>query len=704
MDLVAVVAKEVVFRFHARVNAVAEGAGGSAPDVAADGSGVDEANPACSRSGSAAVTTELAALLTRLWLLGSKKMDAVGNVGDTAEHIEALVEEMVGFLHQCSTENLATLSLQSMTFNLNSSLRSKRRTEEVKREAIGARLMDAILSKHNSVMPDEVLGEITLYILHRHGQLDSSTDANLPAHRETAAVLCSVLPRPQVIAFTRQDSVERQRQLEELRRIVWGIRVFNKEEGKTSGIGIHHVHEMLETPVASIDTRLHTELQRLDDRLTRLRAVLQSPTCPLKQEETQRLQEEYHHALQVEHNFLTVRCMHRTLVHRLDSGILPKFDNALAELRALFAKSRPVSPEAGQKRGDVVPKRVVYPVFVTLAEAYEAAQRTLEEFVEVQSLMTLTLNSESSYPSSLPPKLAEDCLAHAAQDAPVADYEALAVDVMAMLEAVSASPEEDQRVGVDSGTAFRYYYATSLPSNADAVALECYPRSLCGFRGFCPVTYAQTGLLVPGRVLPAEDPSCAGFIVMEGGSGRLALARPRYLAFANEAALRAFAAAPTPFLQACGRECNRREPGVTLLLALADHLPRELYIEGARTVEVSEPRASEKGPGDGVKQDAGTQTGQIDSYFDRNYRWNEWDLRRQALKLANLLHMRTHSTQTVASHYRSDRTTQAAPPKTEGTQTMLDAATQPPRVVQYLKGLRGTHTSEVEQVQRMILY
>lgn len=50
--------------------------------------------------------------------------------------------------------------------------------------------------------------------------------------------------------------------------------------------------------------------------------------------------------------------------------------------------------------------------------------------------------------------------------------------------------------------------------------------------------------------------------------------------------------------------------------------------------------------------DAFTQTGQIESYIDHNYRWNEWDLRRQALKLANLMQMKTRSAQTKESHYK----------------------------------------------------
>jgi hypothetical protein len=46
-----------------------------------------------------------------------------------------------------------------------------------------------------------------------------------------------------------------------------------------------------------------------------------------------------------------------------------------------------------------------------------------------------------------------------------------------------------------------------------------------------------------------------------------------------------------------------------------------------------------------------------------NYKWNEWDLRRDALMLVNLKKKETHSTQTIQSHYRRESETQHYSPK-----------------------------------------
>ena len=69
--------------------------------------------------------------------------------------------------------------------------------------------------------------------------------------------------------------------------------------------------------------------------------------------------------------------------------------------------------------------------------------------------------------------------------------------------------------------------------------------------------------------------------------------------------------------------------------------------------------------------------------------WNEWELRRLALKLASLRAKATHVVQTSASHFRRDNVCQTFPPKETSTQTLVDRATQPSKMVRYIGNLRG---------------
>ncbi len=71
------------------------------------------------------------------------------------------------------------------------------------------------------------------------------------------------------------------------------------------------------------------------------------------------------------------------------------------------------------------------------------------------------------------------------------------------------------------------------------------------------------------------------------------------------------------------------------------------------------------------------------------YHWNEWDMRRQALKAANIKKSRTVSVQSHLSYFRRENDTQVYAPKEGGTQTGISTGTNPIRVVRYVEGLRG---------------
>ena len=92
-----------------------------------------------------------------------------------------------------------------------------------------------------------------------------------------------------------------------------------------------------------------------------------------------------------------------------------------------------------------------------------------------------------------------------------------------------------------------------------------------------------------------------------------------------------------------------------------------------------------------MKADFGTQT---DTHFYENnivkdYEWNEWELRRKALKLANLRRRLTKSVQTNTSNFRRENFTQVYLPKDQFIQTKRDNYSNVPQPKVYLSGIRG---------------
>ncbi|CAF4887386.1 unnamed protein product, partial [Rotaria magnacalcarata] len=77
----------------------------------------------------------------------------------------------------------------------------------------------------------------------------------------------------------------------------------------------------------------------------------------------------------------------------------------------------------------------------------------------------------------------------------------------------------------------------------------------------------------------------------------------------------------------------------------------------------------------------------------KNYEWNEWELRRKALKLANLRRRLTKSVQTNTSNFRRENFTQVYLPKDKNIQTKRDNYSNVPQPKIYLTGIRGHQRS-----------
>jgi hypothetical protein len=91
-----------------------------------------------------------------------------------------------------------------------------------------------------------------------------------------------------------------------------------------------------------------------------------------------------------------------------------------------------------------------------------------------------------------------------------------------------------------------------------------------------------------------------------------------------------------------------------------------------------------------VDEECSTPVHFVESYIDRNYHWNEWELRRRALQMADIRKRQTTSVQTSLSHYRRDNETQVYLPKEEGSQTGVNAGTTMDRPRIYNVGMRDS--------------
>ena len=75
-------------------------------------------------------------------------------------------------------------------------------------------------------------------------------------------------------------------------------------------------------------------------------------------------------------------------------------------------------------------------------------------------------------------------------------------------------------------------------------------------------------------------------------------------------------------------------------------------------------------------QEVQTDLHPIPSNIDREYRWNVWDYRREAIRLANIRTKRTTSVQTLESSRAIPKSTQVYLDKVQSTQTRVSRSTE----------------------------
>ncbi|XP_063773005.1 cilia- and flagella-associated protein 206 [Pseudophryne corroboree] len=164
--------------------------------------------------------------------------------------------------------------------------------------------------------------------------------------------------------------------------------------------------------------------------------------------------------------------------------------------------------------------------------------------------------------------------------------------------------------------------------------------------------------------------------------------RERYYVFSSKDDAYMFAQDPDHYINLIGEKAKQCAEMIQLL---------ELYQQFASITPYSQGHAAEKLLMKPItKCNSGTQTDThiLETNIVKLYEWNEWELRRKAIKLTNLRQKVTHSMQTHYSHMRRENFTQVYLPKQVGTQTKRDNSSNVPKPQVFLSGLRGCGLSK----------
>eukprot|EP01137_Pigoraptor_chileana_P022075 Opistho-2@86567 len=417
--------------------------------------------------------------------------------------------------------------------------------------------------------------------------------------REATAALESVLPQSELGTFLSLLKAEKEEQLEELTSIVSGIRLFNKNCGK-GGQGIDDLPGILSNGVTLMAHTLQELLDGTLDLGSKYAALVDGGMAQLRA------------------NLINTR-QHAVYLQQLQDDVTRSRQN-LASLDDKF-RERMQSLATLVKAKTAVPTDQVYPQFIALAHLWCGFQDEMI-LLNVRDALIPGMDeyTQTYRPEGMAPDLAAAIGSVVVPGAEGSDDEGEHTHARDRIDAASVRP-------------LLAFYPEATPN---------YSRLPLEYKGFCAYTIAaKEGLLVPGA--------------KEIGVLRY---KENFFAFSSSAAAEAFSREPDRYI-ARVVDISKKCPELIHLLDLHRHM--------------SVVNVDAKGDGSGTKRmvhvitksDGGTQTDThiVESHIDKKYDWNEWELRRKALRLVNLRNKATHSMQTDSSHFRRDNETQVFLPK-----------------------------------------
>ena len=189
------------------------------------------------------------------------------------------------------------------------------------------------------------------------------------------------------------------------------------------------------------------------------------------------------------------------------------------------------------------------------------------------------------------------------------------------------------------------------------------------YQGFCIVTLLnKRGLLVSGR--PAV----------------VAKYNEKYMVFCTHQCLQEFIDNPQKYIDDLN-EYVKQNSYLINLLNMTEEFPNGNLANMFRDKEST----AFKYKNSKVLIDVGCQT--VDhihekGYIDPDYEWNEWDLKKKAIQLANIMKKKTVSCQTLLSHFRRENETQVYPLKESSVNTIVNRGTNLPIPKSYAVGFR----------------
>ncbi|KAL0967306.1 hypothetical protein UPYG_G00250550 [Umbra pygmaea] len=558
----------------------------------------------------------------------------------TKHDFRKLVDLCVDKLMDKSNPALDTIKMQ-VYFDLNYT--SRREFIEAHQRALEARLVPVcreITDCRAKTREDleDLYRKIVSYVLLRSG-LGSTTD--ITTVREATAALQSVFLLSEVGTFMALAKKDKEQQLIELSMIVTGIRLFNKgitnEGGETEDLPA-----ILNKAIPSTSKEIECELELSKHLAWKYTALLEKNLEP--EAETRNVTVPLDLLKQALYNVRQHEILLKVLLG--DTILCAKQVESLqiglaSQMNALRLTLHSKTAVATVQ---------VFPQFIALAKLWASLQNEMVLLSIIRDMMVNLQPFRVAQAQLFPDNQLEDILGS---------------EVKSDEERRNQSSEDriDQLE-----MKLQEWHFPETTANFDKLPLQ--------YNGFCGYRLVKDGLLLQG------NPSIG---VLKH--------REKFYVFSSKEAAVVFGSKPDEYI-ANVAEVAKHSPELIQLL--------ELHQQFACVTPYSEMQTGERLLVKAItKCDSSTQTDThlLETNIVTSYEWNEWELRRKAIKLANLRSKVTRSMQSNLSHMRRDNVTQTYPPKDAACQSKRDGSSNVPKPQVYLAGLRGEKANTTHMIK-----
>ncbi|XP_031466937.1 cilia- and flagella-associated protein 206 [Phasianus colchicus] len=557
----------------------------------------------------------------------------------TKKDVQNLIQLCVSRLLDTTNPSLSTIKMQ-VYFDLNYANRAEllREHRRVLEGRLAPLLRDITDSRPRTQEEmKHVYQRIVSYVLLSSG-LGSPTDIEVV--REVIAALQSIFPQTALVSFLSLSKKDKEQQLKNLTMLVTGIRLYNKECGK-GGKGIDDLPAILNEAIPAAT-------QSIEDHLNACHVLAHHYTALLESMHEDQNRYRQLSSLKLKEALFNVRQYEAFLCILLSDTITS--GQEIEKLNVEFTATMGQLKSTIQNKVSVDTKEA-FPLFVA---AFNLWSRFQDEILLLSFLTNMT-NSLQQFLETQSQLFPEELLT-------------------SLLEGVTVKTDKERiretmgtRVNVSDFKNQEWLFPETT-TNFDELLIQ--------YHGFCAHAIGVKGLTLPGNpaigILKHKD---------------------RCYVFSSKESAYIFAQDPDKFIQLNVEKAKEHAELIQLL---------NLHHQFGYLAPHMRLRSADKLPMKPVtKCDSGTQTDThiLPPTIVKSYEWNEWELRRKAIKLANLRRKLTHAMQTDLSHLRRENSTQVYLPKDVSTQTKRDSSSSVPRPQIFLAGLRGGSSATTEMVK-----